>query len=213
MVDNSVRRSTIFNKLSRPENSSAPKSSTWLQPQNLKTQTSEDLCTHFCRVLGAHNTFTQTIPDINSLPNVVAEHLNKLAVVPKIYGSVHSPLKQLAWGEVSIDWDSSSFTEDGKVAISMASYGIADTGTLVLLGDEENPTRNNFLAEHHIIVLRLQNLLAYSEDVWEKLTAENKKLPRAINFISGPSSSADVGLKLEYGAHGPRSLAVFISER
>ena len=119
-------------------------------------------------------------------------------------------LNALAWEASGIQWREETFTSDSQVAIASAEYGIADTGTLVIQSSEKNPPRNNFLAEHHIVVLRKDAILPYSEDVWQRLANDYSVLPRAINFISGPSSSADVGLKLEYGAHGPRTLGVFV---
>jgi L-lactate dehydrogenase complex protein LldG len=38
-------------------------------------------------------------------------------------------------------------------------------------------------------------------------------LPRAINMITGPSRSADIGQILILGAHGPRRLHVLIVGR
>ena len=119
-------------------------------------------------------------------------------------------LSSLAWINAGIQWQEEVFSLDGLISIAEAECAIADTGTVVLLSSDKNPTRNNFLAEHHIVLLHKQSIKAYSEDAWAHLIATYPTLPRAINFISGPSSSADVGLKLEYGAHGPRSLAIFI---
>jgi L-lactate utilization protein LutC len=35
-------------------------------------------------------------------------------------------------------------------------------------------------------------------------------MPRTLNFISGPSRTADIGGKLVVGAHGPQRLCVII---
>ncbi len=35
-------------------------------------------------------------------------------------------------------------------------------------------------------------------------------MPRAVNFITGPSRSADIGHTLLLGAHGPRTLHIIV---
>jgi L-lactate dehydrogenase complex protein LldG len=37
-----------------------------------------------------------------------------------------------------------------------------------------------------------------------------KKLPSAINFITGPSRTADIEMQLVTGVHGPKELYVFL---
>ena len=210
MFDTSKQRADILAKLASLQAPANSKPESWLQPQALKPLSLDDLCDHFCRVLGAHNSFIKPIIELAELPAMVADHLKQLSLKLTVHGGENSPLSQLAWDRVGISWHTASFTEDGQVAIATAHFGIADTGTLVMIGTSENPTRNNYLSEHHLVVLERDKIVAYSEDVWDKIRATNQSLPRVVNFISGPSSSADVGLKLEYGAHGPRSLAVFI---
>jgi L-lactate dehydrogenase complex protein LldG len=41
------------------------------------------------------------------------------------------------------------------------------------------------------------------EDAWALLRAEHGELPRAMNFVSGPSRTADIEQTLVLGAHGP----------
>jgi L-lactate dehydrogenase complex protein LldG len=48
------------------------------------------------------------------------------------------------------------------------------------------------------------------EDVWVKLRKERKKMPRTLNFITGPSKTADVEQTIQEGAHGPRRLHVIL---
>ena len=176
----------------------------------LSQKSSAELCAHFSRVLSAHNSTIHPLTSIAELPQAIADYLSKFSLAPIIYGGNNPRLNTLPWMNVGIQWREQAFSEDGLVAIAEAECAIADTGTLILLSSDKNPTRNNFLAEHQLVLLQQEKIVAYSEDAWRLLLQRYSTLPRAINFISGPSSSADVGLKLEYGAHGPRALGVFI---
>jgi L-lactate dehydrogenase complex protein LldG len=209
-IDTQAARRNIFQKLGHSATSSDEVISSKPYQGSLSQHSTEQLVEYFRRVLSAHNTTVSSIEAITELPQAVADYLSHLTVDPIIFGGENPLLNTLAWSRVGLQWEQSEFTHDGQVAIASADYGIADTGTVVLQSSAKNPTRNNFLAEHHIVVLNKETILPYSEDVWAAMLANNPVLPRAINFISGPSSSADVGLKLEYGAHGPRTLAVFL---
>lgn len=109
-------------------------------------------------------------------------------------------------------------------AVSYANCGIAETGSLAVWINRDNPALNNLLAEDHIIFLDEKDLRSRLEDIWlrppEKELARDareaghqsnaKRLPRGLMLISGPSSTADIGMKLVLGAHGPRSLHVIV---
>lgn len=105
--------------------------------------------------------------------------------------------------------------QDGDGAgLSVAFGGVAETGTLVLLSGPENPTRLNLLPETHIIVLEAAAIEGAYEDVWKKLRAHRatKKsiMPRTVNWITGPSRTADIEQTLLMGAHGPKDLHIII---
>ncbi|HAU13796.1 MAG: hypothetical protein CMK83_16460 [Pseudomonadales bacterium] len=112
-------------------------------------------------------------------------------------------------------WDSihTEVTEAGTVAVSEAYCGIADTGSLVCLSSPDNPTSLNFLAEHHVVFLPGHRIVAGKRDVWKLMQAEGIHTPRAINLISGPSRTADIEQTIQLGAHGPRSLTVFLLDQ
>lgn len=207
MIDTSKQRESILSKLPNHSDRSTTLS---LRPQELADQSNNELCDHFCRVLNAHNTITKTVSNIEDVPQVVSEYLTPLTQTATLYGGKQPNLSNLNWAEFNLSWSNKKFLDDGQVAFAVANYGVADTGTVVIMESEDNPTQNNFLAEHHIVLIKKSTIHPYSEDVWQHIQTNSNALPRTINFISGPSSSADVGMKLEYGAHGPRSLLIII---
>ncbi len=94
------------------------------------------------------------------------------------------------------------------VALSMAFAGVVETGSLVLRSGPDNPTTLNFLSDIHIVVIGARSLVLNLEDVWPKLRKHG--FGRAVNFITGPSRTADVEQTMQLGAHGPRRLHVIV---
>ena len=78
---------------------------------------------------------------------------------------------------------------------------------MVLLSGPDSPTSLNFLPDYHVVLVRAPQLVRHIEDVWQRLR-ERGDVPRTVNFITGPSKTADVEQTLQLGAHGPRSLHV-----
>lgn len=97
------------------------------------------------------------------------------------------------------------------VSVTGAFAGVAETGTLVLISGPAHPTTLNFLPETHVVVLREADVTAGLEEVWERLRiVRGADMPRALNMVTGPSRSADIGQELQMGAHGPRRLHVLL---
>lgn len=101
---------------------------------------------------------------------------------------------------------------DDLTSLSHAVGAIAETGTLVLTSGPDNPTSLNFLPEYHIVVLDAADVAGDMEVVLGRLRETHGKgtMPRSVNFVTGPSRSADIEQTLLLGAHGPRSLHILV---
>lgn len=87
------------------------------------------------------------------------------------------------------------------IAVTDASWAIAETGTLVIKG-----SRRRFItSEMHIAVVEGSRLLANLE----KITFSEETSP-FLTLVTGPSRTADIERILVLGAHGPRRLVVLI---
>ncbi len=101
------------------------------------------------------------------------------------------------------------------VAVSHAFGAAAETGTLMLTSGADNPTTLNFLPDTHIVVVEAEDIAGDYESLWQRLrkTFGPGTMPRTVNWITGPSRSADIEQTLILGAHGPRRLHVIVIER
>lgn len=97
-------------------------------------------------------------------------------------------------------------------AVSHAIAGVAETATLILASGRDNPTTLNFLPDNHIVVVEAKDIVADYETMWAALRARFGKgvMPRTVNWVTGPSRSADIEQTLLLGAHGPRRLHVIV---
>jgi L-lactate dehydrogenase complex protein LldG len=106
--------------------------------------------------------------------------------------------------------------DSDQVGVTSCFAGIAETGTLMLISGPESPTRNNFLPDTHIVVMRGKQVAASYEEGWTRLREARRAadgsvaLPRTVNFITGPSRTGDIEQRIELGAHGPRRLHIVL---
>jgi L-lactate dehydrogenase complex protein LldG len=121
-------------------------------------------------------------------------------------------LAQAPWSETSLEVLYGPSDGGDVNAVSAAFAGIAESGTLALVSGPDNPTTLNFLPENHIVILPREAIEADYESVFTKLRGIYGKggAPRTLNFITGPSRSADIEQTLLLGAHGPRRLHIVV---
>ncbi|QRG08103.1 lactate utilization protein [Xanthobacter dioxanivorans] len=153
------------------------------------------------------------LPSANQVPAAVAAYLRGRNLPPTILRGADPRLSALPWGqEPNLDvWIGPS---DGRqlAGLSHAFAGIAESGTLVMLSGPDNPSTLNLLPDHHLVVVDAADVTADYETVWGRIRARFGAgiMPRTVNWITGPSRSADIEQTLLLGAHGPRSLHVLL---
>ena len=109
----------------------------------------------------------------------------------------------LDWAASGLLAEPRSAVDADKVGISGSFCAIAETGTLMLLSGAETPATVSLLPETHIALVDVSRIVATMEDAFALLRTERGSLPRAVNFISGPSRTGDIEQTIVLGAHGP----------
>jgi L-lactate dehydrogenase complex protein LldG len=151
------------------------------------------------------------------VPGAVADYLAEKNLPSKLVMTPDPRLDGIPWADRPLLEIRRGRAEDGDLTgVTACVAGVAETGTLVLTSGPESPTRNNFLPDHHLVVMRRDQVVASYEDAFDRLRARSKGTsgewipPRTVNFITGPSRTADIEQKIELGAHGPRRLHIIL---
>lgn len=154
------------------------------------------------------------VASLEALPAAIAEQLSEFNMPARLRHGDDPILASLDWSNTLIEVETGAAAPGDTTSLSRATTAAAETGTLVLTSGPDNPSTLNFMPETHLVVLMTNDLCGSYEDAWDRLrTAYGRgTLPRTVNFVSGPSASADIEQKLVRGAHGPKRLAVFLVE-
>jgi len=99
------------------------------------------------------------------------------------------------------------------IGITEVDYAIADTGTLVLLTDKNQPRSVSLLPPIHLAIVRTENLVRDIKDLFIILKSRLQNtddITSCMTFVTGPSRTADIELNLTLGVHGPKELYVVI---
>ena len=59
------------------------------------------------------------------------------------------------------------------------------------------------LPDTHVCVVRADQVVSGMEEAFARVRSEHPAMPRAVNFVSGPSRTGDIEQTIVLGAHGP----------
>jgi L-lactate dehydrogenase complex protein LldG len=108
-------------------------------------------------------------------------------------------------------------SEKANVAIVFSEITLAESGTVVLFTGK-NKGRSMILLPKHFIALIPKSTLVprmtqAAQIIREKIK-NGEAIPSCIQFVTGPSNSADIELSTVYGVHGPvKATYIVISDR
>lgn len=159
------------------------------------------------------------VASADDVPAAVTDYLREHNLPQEVLLAPSSDLKSMPWkNEKMLQWREGAPGNDDLVSVTPAFAGVAETGTLVLASGAEHPATLNFMPDHHIVALPASQVHRVYEEAFAAWRKSNKKrgrkfeMPRNMNLITGPSRTGDIALKIELGAHGPRSLHILLIE-
>jgi len=167
-----------------------------------------DLVTRFREKSRLQSSSVEETATLAEVPVAVARYLAShglpLSVVcwPQFAG--------LAWKPAGIEADSRAALGSDLVGVTGCFCALAETGTLMLCSGPETPATLSLLPETHIAIVPAGRIVASMEEAWDLARSELGELPRAVNFISGPSRTGDIEQTIVIGAHGPYRVHIVV---
>lgn len=143
----------------------------------------------------------ERVESFDEVPAAAARYLAQMGVAPR--GVAWSTLEALPWVQagIAVEWRKPENAD--LVGITGCFCATAETGSLVLLSGPDTEASMALLPETHIAVVPASRIVAGHEEAFALMRAERGELPRAVNFVSGPSRTGDIEQTIVLGAHGP----------
>lgn len=167
-----------------------------------------DLIARFRAKAEAASSTTDRVASEREVPAAVARYL-EAHQLPKT-GCVWPALAPLEWQAAGLALEPRAAIGEDLVGVTGVFCALAETGTLMMCSGADTPASTSLLPETHVAVVPVARIVPHMEDGWDLLRAEQGSLPRAVNFISGPSRTADIEQTIVLGAHGPYRVHIVV---
>ncbi len=156
---------------------------------------------------------SSTVDTVATLAEAPAAAMRYLAGLNLPLRAVIWPsLANLNWSAAGIETAARGAQDSDLVGITGCFCAIAETGTLMACSAPDTPATVSLLPETHVALVPGSRIVPGMEDAWALARRELGSLPRAVNFISGPSRTGDIEQTIVLGAHGPYRVHLIMIE-
>ncbi|MBI2309144.1 MAG: lactate utilization protein [Rhodocyclales bacterium] len=176
----------------------------------------DQLAQEFAEKITAWHAEVHTVPRgqwVDKLKDIVAEKGIRTLLYPpaKAHGKAleASGVAGLKPYDRPIDEWKQELFEGVDAAITGTRGAIAETGTLIVWPDADEPRLMSLVPPIHIALVDADTIVP---TLYDAITAQgwSQGLPTNALLITGPSKTADIQQTLAYGAHGPKELIVLL---
>jgi L-lactate dehydrogenase complex protein LldG len=171
------------------------------RPQGPRPPMPADLVAHFIEQAKKMATTVDTVESLADATAAAHRYLSELNLPTQAIA--WQTLEALPWSGSGIDVEFRKPRDEDRVGITGCFCATAETGTLVLLSGPETYASAGLLPETHIAIVPASRIVAGHEEAFNLIRSERGELPRAVNFVSGPSRTGDIEQTIVLGAHGP----------
>ncbi len=168
------------------------------------------LTARFAEKSAVQSSTVDRVAKLADAPAAVARYLKGLDL--SLAAVIWPSLAGLDWRAAGLTVEARGAVDNDMVGITGCFCAIAETGTLMACSAPDHPATVSLLPETHIALVPMSRIVPGMEDAWALARAELGCLPRAVNFISGPSRTGDIEQTIVLGAHGPYRVHLVIVE-
>ncbi len=120
--------------------------------------------------------------------------------------------KLLHAGNIVFQGDDEGFRDQAEAGLTSCEALVARTGSVLVSAASGSGRRLSIYPDQHLVLARTSQIVTDIADALALLqrTYGPAQLPSMISLTSGPSRTADIEKTLVLGAHGPRSLVLFL---
>ena len=93
------------------------------------------------------------------------------------------------------------------LSILRGEFGVAENGGIWLTDEQMGNPVLPYISEHLVLILHQNDIVSDLHEAYGRIGQRDYRLG---TFIAGPSKTADIEQSLVLGAHGPKSLIVFL---
>lgn len=93
-----------------------------------------------------------------------------------------------------------------RIGITYCDIALAESGTVVLLNENNKGRSVSLLPEVHVVIIPESRIVPRLKEAMQIIDGRVNRVdsfPTCVNFITGPSNSADIEFVLVVGVHGP----------
>ena len=158
----------------------------------------------------------ERLDDRSAIPAAVSRYIDALVLPPEL--EMQRSKSGVCWPEFAdLDWRAAGLTIEprpttgrDRLGITGTFCAVAETGTLAILTGAQAPTASALLVDTHVAVVPSDRIVSGMEEAFALIRSEQGRLPRAVNFISGPSRTGDIEQTIVLGAHGPFRVHILV---
>ena len=154
--------------------------------------------------------FTEVLAAIGGVSHLAKDYEEINAIIKTIYphaGRIVTTCEALPAGEpFSADTDPHTL-DDVDLAVITAHFAVAENAALWVTEDVIQQRALPFITQQLAVIVKKEDILDNMHQAYQRIGAEDYGFGA---FIAGPSKTADIEQSLVLGAHGPKTMCVFI---